>query len=353
MNNSNKRIEWLDSLRAIAIIAVIIIHISSPLLNVTFSKNMGYWWMANILDSAVRFAVPLFLMISGATLLSRKYSLKEFYRKRFVRVVLPLIFYMLVYWIFRWINLPSQSQPQTFGEITDWATKIFLSEGISKHLWFVYMIIILYLITPALGAFIRKLKPEMIVFLLAAWVLMCNISQGFSVNIYSWQLWDLLGKLYMYFLYTGYMVLGYYFYNIFYVSRNIRLTASVLYLITVAVAVFVVYYTSHLKSRLDLAFYSYLNLNTIIQASSVFIALKHTSIRFGWLCKIQKAISDYSYGIYLVHILVLGIFYNLGIFWTMAHPLISLPVLLILTLIASMLIIFILRKIPYGKYISG
>ena len=67
----------------------------------------------------------------------------------------------------------------------------------------------------------------------------------------------------------------------------------------------------------------------------------------------QKTVSDYSFGIYLVHILVIGIFFQNGIFWTMANPLISLPALVVLTLLTSMTVIFILRKIPFGKYISG
>lgn len=67
----------------------------------------------------------------------------------------------------------------------------------------------------------------------------------------------------------------------------------------------------------------------------------------------QQTISNYSYGIYLVHILVLGIFFRNGIFWTMTHPLISLPVLVVLTLITSFGIIFVLRKIPFGKYVAG
>jgi surface polysaccharide O-acyltransferase-like enzyme len=149
------------------------------------------------------------------------------------------------------------------------------------------------------------------------------------------------------------MVLGYYFYNIFYVSKNIRLTAAVLYLITVVVSALVVYFTSHTKGKLDLAFYSYLNLNTIIQTAAVFISMKHTKIRNKHIQKVTFLISDYSYGIYLIHVLVLGVLFNRGISWTMAHPLISLPVLLVLTLLVSMMIIFIIRKIPFGKWISG
>ena len=353
MTETNNRIEWLDSLRALAIIAVIIIHISSPIVNVTFGESMNFWWIGHIVDSAVRFAVPLFLMISGATLLTRKYNLKEYYKRRFMRVVLPFLFFMLVYWVFRWINLPANQQPHDFNSIIDWGIRLFLEEGISKHLWFVYMLVFLYLIIPFVGEFVRKLKSEMIIFLLAAWVLLCLISHNFSVNIYLWSGGNILQKLYIYVLYLGYMLLGYYLYNIFYVSRNVRLTAVIVYVITVAVTVLVVFYTSHVKSKLDLSLYSYLNLNTIIQSAAVFIALKNTSINQNWLKKLTFTISDYSYGIYLVHILVIGVFFNNGIFWTMAHPLISLPVLLVLTLSASFAIIFILRKIPFGKYISG
>ena len=61
MTDTNTRIDWLDSLRAIAIIAVIVIHVSSPVVNVAYGSNMFHWWVGNVLDSAARFAVPLFL----------------------------------------------------------------------------------------------------------------------------------------------------------------------------------------------------------------------------------------------------------------------------------------------------
>ena len=105
--------------------------------------------------------------------------------------------------------------------------------------------------------------------------------------------------------------------------------------------------------RLNLRMYSYLNINTIIQSISIFIWFKDSVIKNKILSILQRLISNYSYGIYLVHILVIGVFFNNGIFWTMAHPLISLPLVTLMTLITSFIIIYILRKIPFGKYISG
>lgn len=351
MPNSIQRINWLDSLRALAIIAVIIIHVASPAVNMAYGKNMFDWWVGNVFNSATRFAVPLFLMISGAVLFSNEYKIGTFFKKRFFRVLLPLLFWMLAYWVFRYFTLLG-NPPTGFSNITNWGIKLFLNEGISKHLWFVYMMLFLYILTPFVGAFVRKLKPTMIVFLLAAWVLVCSISKDFAVNMYSWS-GNLFPKFINYFTYLGYMVLGYYLYKIFYVSRNIRLSAWILYIITILIAAGMTFYSSQTKGKLDLSIYNYLSLNTIIQSFAIFVALKDTSLKQNILVKVRDWTSDYSFGIYLVHIIVIGIFFRNGIFWTMANPLISIPVVVILTFITSFLIIFILRKIPLGKYISG
>ncbi|HNX88508.1 MAG TPA: acyltransferase family protein, partial [Paludibacteraceae bacterium] len=105
MAKRENNIEWLDSLRALAIIGVLMIHISSPVVKMSFGGNMLYWWIGNIVNSTIRFAVPVFLMISGATMLNREYKLGEFYKKRVTRVLVPLLFWMVVYWIFRWFTL--------------------------------------------------------------------------------------------------------------------------------------------------------------------------------------------------------------------------------------------------------
>ena len=94
---SKSVVQYLDSLRALATIGVILIHISSPLVNMTWSKNMPYWWVGNVADSLVRFAVPVFLMLSGATMLGKEYSLTDFYKKRFLRVFLPFVFWLGMY----------------------------------------------------------------------------------------------------------------------------------------------------------------------------------------------------------------------------------------------------------------
>lgn len=350
-SNINKK-QWLDTLRATAMLGVIIIHVSSPLVNMTFSKNMPYWWIGNITDSAVRFAVPLFLMLSGATLLGKDYKLGKFYKRRFTRVLVPFLFWMIVYWVYRWFMLEPKQQPHELSAIFQWASDLFLKEGISKHFWYVYMIVFIYLFVPFLGRGIRKLSSSAILFITLGWVILTFICKSIPLNMYRWS-GEYASKFLGYFLYAGYLVLGYYLGNLPVTTNKTRLFASVVFILTILVSSVVTSVFSWNAHRLDLSMYSYLTINTIIQTSAIFVCVKDSTCKNKYLSLFQQTISDYSYGIYLVHIMVIGIFFNNGIFWSMAHPLISLPLVTGMTLIASFGIIFILRKIPAGKYIAG
>lgn len=352
MASKTDNIQWLDTLRALATLSVIIIHVSSPLVNMTFGKNMPYWWIGNVVDSSVRFAVPLFLILSGATMLGKEYKTGEFYKKRVLRVLVPFLFWMVIYWIFRWAMLLPKQQPHEFQAILSWAADIFLKEGISKHFWYIYMILSIYLFLPFVGKAIRKLNDRMILFIILGWIILNFVFRSFPINQYSWS-GDYANKLLGYFLHSGYLILGYYLSRIPVRSRKIRFSAAGFFILSVAISAVFTYIFSKNALRLNLSMYSYLLINTTIQSIAIFMLAKDLNIKNKFVSWTQQTISNYSYGIYLVHILVLGIFFRNGIFWTMAHPLISLPVLVALTLITSFGIIFVLRKIPFGKYVSG
>lgn len=85
------RIFWIDKLRAISVIGVIVIHVSGVILYQYGKVSSFDWWVGNIFDSAARFTVPIFGMIMGATLLSRVESPSKFLKKRLQRLVPPLI----------------------------------------------------------------------------------------------------------------------------------------------------------------------------------------------------------------------------------------------------------------------
>ena len=56
---------WLDFLRAIACILVVLLHTSAPYLYKIQTIPMRSWHVGNYVDSFTRISVPLFFMISG------------------------------------------------------------------------------------------------------------------------------------------------------------------------------------------------------------------------------------------------------------------------------------------------
>jgi len=350
-SNTNTK-QWLDTLRAIAMLGVIIIHVSSPLVKMSYGKNMTYWWIGNVLDSGVRFAVPLFLMLSGATLLVREYNLRAFYKKRFLRVLLPFLFWIIVYWVYRWCVLIPAQQPHELHSILQWAVNLFLKEGVSKHFWYIYMILFIYLLVPFIGKGLHKLSDSAVLYLLVGWVILAFALKSVPLNMYNWS-GDYGSRFLGYFLYTGYLVLGFYLSKLSVISIRSRYIAFAIFFLSILASAGMTFIFSRQAHGLDLTMYSYLTINTIVQSIAIFVVIKDSESQNRFFVTIQHTISNYSYGIYLAHIMVIGIFFNHGIFWTMAHPLVSVPLVTMLTLITSLGLIYCLRKIPYGNYISG
>ena len=81
------RTGWLaygDAMRVLGVLAVLMVHTCDMILFDKDAIGQPHWWACNLLDSAGRWAVPMFIMLSGALLLnhSREQTAGEFYRRR-------------------------------------------------------------------------------------------------------------------------------------------------------------------------------------------------------------------------------------------------------------------------------
>ncbi|NCC10347.1 MAG: hypothetical protein EOM31_07565, partial [Bacteroidia bacterium] len=96
----NERVIFLDYLRVIACFMVIMVHscefffINGDQIGIRTVAD-GFWVSA--IDSALRASVPLFVMASSYLLLPLKSDSMLFFRKRFVRVVIPFVIWSLLY----------------------------------------------------------------------------------------------------------------------------------------------------------------------------------------------------------------------------------------------------------------
>ena len=341
--------EYLNTLRALATVAVILIHVSSPLVNMTWMRNMPYWWVGNVADSAVRFGVPIFLMISGATMLGRSYKITDFYKRRLSRVFIPFIFWLAFYVGYRWLMLSPTQQNNETG-FTQWAWDLFLHEGVSKHFWYVYMILFIYAALPLLSAFVRKLNVSQLTIGTLVWVFVAIAGSSMPFNAYNWET-DYITKFSGYFLHTAYVLLGYLLSQL--PVWNKKYLAIGIFILTIVISAVYTFWLSNESNKLNLTIYSYLSFNTFAQSAAVFMIFSGLKVKQNFLSRIISTISNYSYGIYLVHIMVIGILFRNGIYWKITHPVFSLIILTLSVLFLSWATIFIIRKIPGGKHISG
>ena len=72
---------WIKHLRVLGIVAVIITHVSACLLYKYDNPINFYWWTGLLFAGTARFCVPIFLMISGALLLTKEYTFTVFLEK--------------------------------------------------------------------------------------------------------------------------------------------------------------------------------------------------------------------------------------------------------------------------------
>lgn len=345
------KILFFDWLRAAALIAVVIVHISSPLMNMNWARNDFFWWLGLLWQSSVRFAVAMFVVLTGATLLTKPVEPVQFYKRRFTRVVLPALFWLPAYWVFRWFMLAPAQRPFGIGSVFDWAMQLFDREGVSKHLWYLYMIILLYALMPLIALLLKKLSFKTVIVGLLFWMSVNVVQLAGFFNLDG--LPSALVKIYNYLMYTGYLVTGYVLVKYFSELSFPKFLSFAVFLTTVFVAAFVTFVLSYFNQRQTTDFMSTFCPNTFVQVLAVYFFFKSASVNNKFLVKFLDLLSNYSFGIYLVHIMVISLLFRVGVFWTMAHPLVSIPLLLIIVISISWMVIYILRRIPGFRHVAG
>ncbi|HAL9678776.1 TPA: acyltransferase [Escherichia coli] len=129
------KIYWIDNLRGIACLMVVMIHTTTWYVTNAHSVSPITWDIANILNSASRVSVPLFFMISGYLFFGERSA----QLRHFLRIGLCLLFYstvaLLYIALFTSINV----------EIS---LKNLLQKPVFYHLWFFFAIAVIYLVSP-------------------------------------------------------------------------------------------------------------------------------------------------------------------------------------------------------------
>lgn len=130
-----QKIYWIDNLRAIACLMVIVIHTTTWYITGPVAVTGFHWDMANILNSASRVCVPLFFMISGYLFFGERSAQP----RHMLRLVLCLLFYSAVALAYiTWLTPISEGR----------SLLKMLQKPVFYHLWFFFALIGIYLLSP-------------------------------------------------------------------------------------------------------------------------------------------------------------------------------------------------------------
>ena len=347
MINDSKYIQWIGWLRIIAMYGILIIHVAAPLIYKFGDITFIDWHIANIYDSYVRNCVPLFFMISGFLLLNKTESLASFYKKRILKVGIPLIVWSIIYLIWTQLIINSSTLPVT----------LFISILISPdsyHLWFLYALIGVYLVVPVLRIFIINADITMKWYFIIIWFIAVTIipyfekATGFKSHI------DLLAIS----GFIGYLVLGHVLGKIN-ISKKIFRISLLFSVVLPSITAFGTFILSRRHGNSDLFLYDNFSIDTVLYSATSFIVFKlifqkiksENSILDN---KIISKVSQTSLGIYLIHPIVLYYMEN-GIWGFVLNgqsgsPIIFIPLTALFGFIISCILIYFLQKIPLIKY---
>jgi surface polysaccharide O-acyltransferase-like enzyme len=149
-----RRMNYGDAVRILGTIAVVVGHVADLRLFSTHVLDRD-WWVCNVWDAVTRWAVPCYIMLSGALLLdpARAEPPGEFYRKRLARIGVPLAFWTI---FFMWFDV----------YYTHWSTphQSWIKLALGKpytHLHFIFRIAGLYFFTPMMRVWLRHTTRRM------------------------------------------------------------------------------------------------------------------------------------------------------------------------------------------------
>jgi len=341
---SHQRSYWLDLIRVVSIFLVVMLHVAAGLLNKWGKIPFSEWMAGNVYDSLARISVPLLFMVSGSLLLKKKEPSKEFFLKRASKLLIPFMVWSLIYLIWYCkVDAKGTCSNET-------VLRLLLLDGTYYHLWFLYTLTGLYLVTPLLRLITTSGDKSILWYFVALWLF---FQPGMSIVENIWHI-QIGVYVPMATGYIGFFVLGYLFSEISLPPRGMPLLFIIWFLST-AITVAGTYLISLRQGEFSGIFYDYLGINVILASVSAFILLKLLAMQkilqhpfiTHWIYRIAAR----SFGIYLIHALVLGIIVEhiplIQINVQMGYPLWSIPFVSAVTFTLSFLAVSVLQKIPF------
>lgn len=205
---SKGRILYLSRLKALACIAVVVLHTFYAA--DAFAKDKTQHMLMLSVRNCCMWAVPCFVMATGALLLDpeRKLSYKKLFGRLVLKMALALAVFTFLFELFDEKLIKKEVTGALFVNTWD---NIILGTG-WKHMWYLYLMIALYLMMPVYKAVTEKRDKNLVCYLCVILFVFLSMrplvetvtgsQTAFYICVYS---------VYPLFLFCGYMLHNKYF----------------------------------------------------------------------------------------------------------------------------------------------
>lgn len=346
-SQNSERIHAVDALRAVAIIAVVMIHTTTRTLETSHYDLVNFPFTI-LLNQLARFAVPLFFLISGFVLELNYKNHTNFWaylKKRFNRIFIPYVFWSIFYYFVIYKNHGANFW-------SDLATG-----SASYQLYFIPSLLIFYLTFPLLHKVYKFLSNKWIFVVLGIIQIWFLYDDYFTHGITL--AYPISVALFNYFVFIVGMVASH---NKEVILKIVEKYKYVFFGVTILLAGYV-----FLEGRdLYLKNYNYLSFYSQWRPSVLFYTLAIFSIAFFFFTKIKHGkrviniLSRLSFFVFFVHVAVLETLWSL--FGHYLYNLLTVnffgkiifaPIWFLGVLTTSTLVAYIVRKVPNISKLTG
>ena len=369
--NQSGRIVFIDYIRVVACFLVMLVHASESFYaadtsglagNVSMLANeANRFWVAFYDGFVGRTCVPLFMIVSAFLLVPMKpgVSMGEFYRKRFTRILPPMIVFMLLY-TFLPLLWGGMSWDQS---LDDFKMLPFNFPSMAGHLWFMYPLISLYLIIPVVSPWLEKASAKDELTYLGIFGVSTFIPwlhRFISPALWGECFWNGFSMLWYCSGYLGYLVMAHYIRFHLDWDKAKRLRVGILCFLAGAAFTGWSFWLKGVPGQLietPMLEWSWEFCTPNVLLSSFGAFLMFSCIERKEAPAMVTGLSKLSFGMYLMHLFFLAPIAGFFVNGNVADPLIpvwaAIPAIAICTFICCAVTSWIISRIPGSRWVIG
>ena len=336
---SKEKIQYIERLRSLAIVLVILIHVVALPIQ-TWKGDIGYEFSLYTLSYTIGcLGVPIFLMISGNLLLNpcRKIKIEKVYKKMIPKILFPLLGLGTV---FACMEIYFETRSISFGMLFEAFVRVINGKS-WNHLWYLYMIIGIYMFTPILKFLSEELSEKMYIYftiiLLCLGYVVPSLNAIFRTSI---SVNAPLPLCHMASFWLGFVV------DKYKENKKINVCMDFIGIISLIVIIFWGIFSQRYGQEAYLIIANYDNIFVIGAATYIY---RFVQKNFNYNnSKLITSVAECSFGIYLLHPVVMNILYKvIKISPVQLNPWYSILLFVLALLVPTWAIVWILKKIPW------